>query len=470
MAATLRASVLSPLRVSSEHKITLIKGGDLIVAGYASVEVVDKQGDKITKEALKDAFQKYMGDPKYRNVQLAHSNIQVGEVIPNYTDSEGRLWKSEVDDVGMFVVVELRNDIEKAKEVAAEIRKGALRGFSIGGQAFKRVRKSDPVHGDYQEISKLELHEVTICEKGINPEATFRILKEDKVNKMTEEDNNVMTQMTDVLGRLEGRLDSMEKGLPWLDGKDDKKNGNGDDDDKGSDDDNGDDKKDKDEKNPFEKKSEYSDVISSEYLDWMETSLKSAGVDTIAARSHFDNVSKANAGSTPEELEQSLPQRTGQVKGRATESGKPSTNALSASGLSGKGGGVKKGNFLTPDRVSESDVEAAYEIYKAAALEQEFKGALENNFSSRYAHERTNEVTKAEAQAFDARGPLAQIQKSIAALTERIENIGTPAEIGENIQKSNESLPVFEVPSTEDLAEMSWTEVHNLANRAFRSD
>tara|TARA_R110002051_G_scaffold53326_1_gene100675 strand:- start:90 stop:1481 length:1392 start_codon:yes stop_codon:yes gene_type:complete len=463
MTATPETSVLSPLRASSEHKITLIKGGDLIVAGYASVEVVDKQGDKITKEALKDAFQKYMGDPKYRNVQLAHSNIQVGEVIPNYTDNEGRLWKSEVDDVGMFVVVELRNDIEKAKEVAAEIRKGALRGFSIGGQAFKRVRKSDPVNGDYQEISKLELHEITICEKGINPEATFRILKEDKVKKMTEENNDVMTQMTDVLGRLEGRLDSMEKGLPWLDDKDDKKDSdNGD---NGKDDDNGDDKKDKDD----EKKSEYSDVITSEYLDWMETSLKSAGVDTLAARSHFDGVSKANSGSTPEELEQSLPQRTGQVKGRATEGGKPSTNALSAAGLS-RGKGVKKGNFLSPDQVSESDVEAAYEVYKAAALEQEFKGALEGNFSTRYVNERTNEVTKAEAQAFDARGPLHEIQKSISALTTRIENIGTPAESGVDIQKSNESLPVFEVPSSEDLAEMSWTEVHNLANRAFRSD
>ena len=464
MTATPEVSVLSPLRVSSDHRISLIKGGDLIVAGYASVEVVDKQGDKITKEALKDAFQKYMGDPKYRNVQLAHSNIQVGEVIPNYTDNEGRLWKSEVDDVGMFVVVELRNDIEKAKEVAAEIRKGALRGFSIGGQAFKRVRKSDPVNGDYQEISKLELHEVTICEKGINPEATFRILKEDKVKKMTEENSDVMTQMTDVLGRLEGRLDSMEKGLPWLDGKDDKKESNGDDD---NGDDNGDDKKDKDD----EKKSEYSDVITSEYLDWMETSLKSAGVDTNAARSHFDNVSKANAGSTPEEMESNKVQRTGQTKNRESESGKPSTNALSAAGLS-RGKGVKKsrGNFLSPDQVSASDVEAAYDVYKAAALEQEFKGALEGNFSARYAHERTDEVSKAEAQAFDARGPLHEIQKSIAALTERIENIGTPAQTGNDIQKSDESLPVFEVPSSEDLAEMSWSEVHNLANRAFRSD
>ena len=270
--------VLSEQLYRADESISLLKGAnDLIVAGYASVEVVDKQGDVITKEALKHAFRKFMENPSYRNVQLAHSNIQVGDVVPNYTDNEGRLWKSEVDDVGMFVVVKLRDDIEKAKEVSAEIRKGVLRGFSIGGQAFKRVRKSDPKRGDYQEISKLELHEITICEKGINPEATFSILKEDKnnteVNKLTEteNDNEMMKQLGSVLSRLEGRLDDMEKGEmpPALkeaiaDKKDGKKE---------------DMKDDKKKEDADVEKSEYSDVITSDYLNWMEDTLKSCGVD-----------------------------------------------------------------------------------------------------------------------------------------------------------------------------------------------
>ena len=95
-------------QTSADSNIQLLKSSnDLIVAGYASVELVDKQGDMITRKALKEAFKKYMEEPKYRNVQLAHSNIRVGEVIPSYTDSEGRLWKSEVDDGGIFVVVNL---------------------------------------------------------------------------------------------------------------------------------------------------------------------------------------------------------------------------------------------------------------------------------------------------------------------------------------------------------------------------
>ena len=160
---------------SSSTNPVILKGlgDDLVVAGYASVEMVDKQGDLITRSALKDAFGKFMNADGFRNVQLAHSNIQVGTVIPSYTDTSGRMWKSEVDDTGMFVVIKLRGDIEKAREVASEIRKGNLRSFSIGGQAFERVNKSDQTRGDYREIRRMELHEVTICEKGINPKRNF---------------------------------------------------------------------------------------------------------------------------------------------------------------------------------------------------------------------------------------------------------------------------------------------------------
>tara|TARA_R100001510_G_C7643076_1_gene200614 strand:- start:491 stop:1834 length:1344 start_codon:yes stop_codon:yes gene_type:complete len=445
-----------------------------VVAGYASVELVDKQGDLITRSALKDAFKKFMTEPKYRNVQLAHSNIQVGEVIPNYTDTEGRMWKSEVDDAGMFVVVQLRNDIEKAREVAAEVRKGNLTGFSIGGQAFKRVNKSDNTHGSYQEISKLELHEITICEKGINPEATFKILKEDKNNKVTKMTDDVMEQMNSVLERLEGRLDSMEKGEmpPGLkehmkNKKGDEKKEDKDDAEKGMD-------KMKDEEKMYgkmegkmededdKKKSEFSDVITAEYLDWMENTLKSAGVDTAEARMHFDNLAKANLGSTPESIGDGADYFAGQVKGREQESGSPSTNALQRAGLMSGGKEVTKGDFLTS--VDPASAEEAYAIFKAAKQEEELRKALEGNFEARYAEERTAEITKAQAQEFDARGPLGEVMKALDALNERIDNIGSSVE-SSTIAKADS--PSIEVPSTADLANMSWEEVHRLAGGLF---
>ncbi len=151
-----------------------------MIGGYASIEIVDKQNDLITLKALNEAVLKYMENPKFRNVMTNHSNVQVGEVVKSYRDKTGRLWKTEVDDVGFFVVIKLRDDIEKAKEINRGIRKGSLRSFSIGGQALQKVKKNHPELGEFNEISKLELHEVTICEKGINPEAKFDILKQDK--------------------------------------------------------------------------------------------------------------------------------------------------------------------------------------------------------------------------------------------------------------------------------------------------
>ena len=450
-----------------EQGLSLLKSGsDLVVAGYASVELVDKQGDLITRGALKSAFDGFMKSDKYRNVQLAHSNIQVGEVLDSYVDNNGRMWKSECDDTGMFVVVQLRNDIEKAREVAAEIRKGNLRGFSIGGQAFKRVRKSDSVKGDYQEISKMELHEITICEKGINPEAQFSILKED----------NNMTDLNTVMERLEARLDAMEKGElpPALEAS--MKNKKTDDEkseEKG--DEEMEDKKpdEKKEGNPFAKGDEFSDVISSEYLNWMEDTLKSAGVDTNQARAHFDDLQKQQMGGfdNPDSVD-GADYFGGQVRGRGQEGANPSTGAISA--LTAGGGKqpagamgpakVAKGNYLSAATVSQSDIEAAYEVYKAAALEQQFRGNLESEFSSRLSKEM--EIAKnEEARAhFDAREPLSEVLKSIESLSERIDNLSTESV---SIQKSASS-PNIEIPSTQDLGNMTWDEVHHLADKAIR--
>ena len=446
--------------------IALLKSGsDLVVAGYASVELVDKQGDLITQGALNDAFGNFMKSDRFRNVQLAHSNIQVGEVIDSYVDNNGRMWKSEVDDTGMFVVVKLRNDIEKAREVAAEIRKGNLRGFSIGGQAFKRVRRSDFEKGDYQEISKMELHEITICEKGINPEAQFRILKEDKT--MTDAD------MSSIMERLEKRLDELEKGEmpPGLkEHMADKKESKGDDEPK---EEKKDEEKEDDDKMAYMKGDEYSDVITSEYLSWMEGTLKSAGIDTDAARLHFDNLEKAQLGGfdNPDAVD-GADYFAGQVRGRGQEGGSPSTGAINA--ITASGGKTPSGalgpaslskGYLNHGNVSDADIEAAYEVYKAAAQEQHFRNDLEGHFANRFNQEL--EIAKAaqEKAAFDAREPLSEIMKTLETLNERIDNIGTG---GVAIQKSAGSN--IEVPSTQDLANMGWDEVHALASRTMRGE
>ena len=221
-------------------------------------------------------------------------------------------------------------------------------------------------------------------------------------------------------------------------------------------------KEEKDDK----KKSEFSDVITAEYLDWMENTLKSAGVNTDEARAHFDGIAKANLGSTPEELSDYDTRFAAQVKGRAQEGGSPSTNALSRAGLSRGGGEVSKSDFITS--VDPASMEHAYDVFKAAKQEEELRKAMESNFESRYAQESAAELAKAQAQNFDARGPLDEIMKSLSALNERIDNISSgEVQVGTTIAKS---APTVEVPSTQDLANMTWDEVHQLAGGLFRDE
>tara|TARA_R100001230_G_C5546891_1_gene75771 strand:- start:38 stop:598 length:561 start_codon:yes stop_codon:yes gene_type:complete len=164
----------------------------------------------------------------------------------------------------------------------------------------------------------------------------------------------------------------------------------------------------------------------------------------------------------------------GQVRGRGQEKGSPSTGAISA--LTAAGGKepagamgpsqLSKASYVTD--ASEADIEAAYEVYKAAALEQAFRGDLEAKFASRFASEM--EVAKAEAERnqFDARAPIAEVLKSIESLSERIDNLGSEGvAVGTPIAKSASTV---ELPSTGDLGSMSWDEVHNLAGRALRGE
>ena len=483
-------AILAAPSASSNPIILKGIGQDLVVAGYASVEMVDKQGDLITRGALKDAFGKFMKADGFRNVQLAHSNIQVGSVIPSYTDSSGRIWKSEVDDTGMFVVIKLRGDIEKAREVASEIRKGNLRSFSIGGQAFERVNKSDQTRGDYREIRRMELHEVTICEKGINPEAQFRILKEDTGDTMTDP----MSELQNVLERLSKKLDDADK-----DKDKDKENNNDkammaddkkkkkdedvergdlgplDPDDDGKpgpfgekkktpprdEDDEDEDEDDEDDENEMmmygdDMTNKADDMITSDYLTWLESTAKSAGFDPLAARDHFSK------GYGPGESAFDM-RGQGSLEGAGEDdSGKRPQPNFGSAPTGNKN--VIKSDYLNAHNVSSSEVEAAYEIFKAAAEEQQFKADLNNQFTDRFLKEQKYEADAIAKQAFDARAPLVELQKAVLALNDRIDNVSTDST---TIAKSANTTNVT-IPETTELASMSWDDVHRLANKALK--
>jgi len=152
----------------------------MIVGGPASVEVVDREGHLITSDALKKAFKRYMNNFRGRNVMVMHSDVQVGHALPAYISKSGNIFKSGVDDKGLFFISELRDDTKIANRVREQIQKGGMSSYSIAGSATqsKEINKSDGSH--VLQVDDMELAEVTICEKGVNQNAHFELLKGDK--------------------------------------------------------------------------------------------------------------------------------------------------------------------------------------------------------------------------------------------------------------------------------------------------
>jgi len=76
-----------------------------IVGGYASVSIVDREGQKIPIPALRDAVARFMQNIYYRPANVFHSDITVGRILPKWTNPEtGETFKTQVDDVGWWVV------------------------------------------------------------------------------------------------------------------------------------------------------------------------------------------------------------------------------------------------------------------------------------------------------------------------------------------------------------------------------
>ncbi len=405
------------VKSDTEGSFNIIKSDELVIGGYASIEIVDKQNDLITLDALTDAVNKYMEIKKYRNVMSNHSNVQVGDVIPQYRDKHGTVHKTQVDDVGFYVVIKLRDDIEKAKEISRGIRKGTLRSFSIGGQALSKRKKSSKELGEYNEIDKLELHEVTICEKGINPEAKFDILKEEKstmserLEKTLEEINDLMKQVND-LQKTKEETDEEKGGY------------------------------DKSEAEPAPEPEEPAPEFTegeAEQDEWQDTDEE----DDIELTS-FDSEKKGRTG--PEGFVEA-----GLI---AEESqGKKLPQAGAAGPLYKE---YTNDEFTTLD-LSTENIEKAYDAFKAEQLEKMAYDNLKTKFEQRFASETSVRKQNVARSEYDAKNEVEALRNEFATLRKSL------SDRGDEIVKS-QSIEVPEV----DVDEMSWGDIHNFMSKYER--
>ena len=385
---------------SGEGFFDILKSASgLVIGGYASIEVVDKQNDLITLEALDDAVHKFMGENSYRNVMSNHSNVQVGEVIENYRDKNGMIHKTGVDDVGFYVVIKLREDIEKAKEISRGIRKGTLRSFSIGGQAISKKSRTSDDMGTYNEIDKLELHEVTICEKGINPEAKFDILKQDVggEKKMSDKLEKALTELNDLIGQVnEIRKEGEELAEDEI--------------------------------------LDLPEEDASEELQSMEYKGNDAEDDVDDEKKALDEEGARNeAGET------------------VVEGGTPQASTITLKGFENE-------DFSTLN-LSTENVEKAYEAFKAEQLEKIAYDDLQKKFADGFEDERTVRKESAERSEYDAKSEVSILKEEFAELRKTLtESDGTIRKTQEVAFDLPEGFPT----NLDQAADLSWDEIHRI--------
>ena len=154
---------------------------EIVVGGYASPQVIDREKHLIQKEAMEEDLPRFLAVPQYRNAMILHSNVQVGEVLPEWTNTEtGKVYKTAVDDIGLFCVIKIRTDKFRPKivdKVIEDIEKENLKAFSISGDAPLDSRQHKCADGEcFWVIPHIEFYEITICEEGVNQGAKLMIL------------------------------------------------------------------------------------------------------------------------------------------------------------------------------------------------------------------------------------------------------------------------------------------------------
>jgi len=177
--------------------INLKDSGKRIIAGHASVSgIVDSQGDVVTHEALVDAWDRWKANPDFCILSLLHSNIPVAKVLfDEVVDGDGVKHLSGIDEQGLYLVAEVRDDITVADDLWGKIERGEFRGFSIGGKNLAPQPKTCDAAGCSRPITNLELHEVAIVDKPANEMSLFNMLKSDDLAKLADATKDLAEQI-----------------------------------------------------------------------------------------------------------------------------------------------------------------------------------------------------------------------------------------------------------------------------------
>ncbi len=133
-----------------------------IIAGYASVEVVDRDSEIVKREALDKALSEYMRNPIIR---WMHKEEPIGKVLNAY-----------VDEKGLYVEAYITDKTPEGKKAWSLIEDGIVKAFSIGGSVNNKEYTVTKDGKHVGVITDLALREISVVDIPANPESFFEVI------------------------------------------------------------------------------------------------------------------------------------------------------------------------------------------------------------------------------------------------------------------------------------------------------
>ncbi len=182
--------------------------GEGRVTALVSTYKVDKEGDRI----LPGAFES--------SIMRLH---QLGGSLPiltahDWADPQAIVGYAKAEDIaetpaGLVITFQLDLESPAGQAVWKAIKNGSLREFSVGFRGLPGATRK--AHDGAYEISDLDLVEVSVCHRGVNPETRVLATKADMPEVPEAEETTPEAELLERLKALDGELGEAEAPAAW---------------------------------------------------------------------------------------------------------------------------------------------------------------------------------------------------------------------------------------------------------------
>jgi len=181
--------------------------------GYASVfGNKDSYGDVVVKGAFAESLKSYgengAGIPCYWSHQMSDPMMNIGQTV-----------KAVEDDHGLFVEVKLDLDNPNAAYTHKLIKEGRVNQMSFAFDVEDYAFVESEEHGEYLELRKMKIHEVSVVQVGAN-QATELLDVKDRLTRL-KAGRALSTKNEDQLRQAQSLIEDVLSSLDQSDAKSD---------------------------------------------------------------------------------------------------------------------------------------------------------------------------------------------------------------------------------------------------------